>query len=183
MSGSSGAPPMSRHELLVRAKGGDGQAFADLVRPHRSMLWAVCLRVTNHPQDAEDALQDCLVAAWHNLANFRGESAISTWLYRIASNAAVAIAKKRNRVDPVEEIILPASDDSGQVEARMVVAEALGQLTPEHREILVLRELCDMTYDQIADQQGVGVQTVKSRLNRARSRMREVLESTGYRHD
>ncbi len=180
--GSSGSVSSAeeRVRLLERAREGDGQAFGQLVGHHRSMLWAVCLRITNNPQDAEDALQDCLIAAWHNLAKFRGDSAVSTWLYRIAANAALAVARKTQRVDPVEEIIVTAPDQVSRLEADLIVHRALAELSETHRETLVLRELCDFTYEQVAAHQGVPVQTVKSRLNRARAALKEVLVASGY---
>ncbi len=139
------------------------------------MLWSVCYRIAGNQFDAEDAVQDALTAAWHHLDSFRGEAAVSTWLYRIAANAALAIARRR-QPEPVEDIPeTPTRDFSDQVADADLVHAALAQLSPPFRTALVLRELCDLSYDEIAVQQGVGVQTVKSRLNRARRMLKDAL--------
>ena len=77
-------------ELIALAKQGDRRAFNALVEPYRDRLWAVCLRTTRHRADAEDALQDCLIAVWQNIGKFRGEAGIATWMFRIASNASIS---------------------------------------------------------------------------------------------
>lgn len=165
--------------LLERARTGDAVAFARLVEQHRSLLWSVCYRITLNQHDAEDALQDGLLAAWHHLASFRGEAALSTWLYRIAANAALAVARRRVP-EPVEMVPEePGYDLADAVVDRDLVQVALRTLPPDFREAVVLRELCDFTYDQIAAHQQVSVQTVKSRLNRGRSRLRAELQVAG----
>jgi RNA polymerase sigma-70 factor (ECF subfamily) len=163
-------------ELVVQAREGSQDAFAMLVQRHRRMIWSVCLRITADRHDAEDAVQDALVAAWHHLGSFRGEAALSTWLYRNAANAATAIVRRR-RPEPMEELPLPdVADFSGALADVDLVQTALAQLPLAFRQALVLRELCDLTYEQIAAQQGVGIQTVKSRLHRGRSMLKAVLE-------
>jgi len=163
-------------ELVARAREGSQDAFAMLVQRHRRMVWSVCLRITADRHDAEDAVQDALVSVWHHLDSFRGESAFSTWLYRIAANAATAIVRRR-RPEPMEELPLPdVSDFAGRLADVDLVQAALAQLPLAFRQALVLRELCDLTYDQIASEQGVGVQTVKSRLHRGRAMLKVVLE-------
>lgn len=161
--------------LLSRARDGDGLAFAELVGGHRQLLWSVCYRITLDRFDAEDALQDCLLAAWHHLHTFRGEAAVSTWLYRIAANAALAIARRRTP-EPTEDLpAQPTPDLADRVVDRDAVQGALRQLPPNFRSVLVLRELCDLSYEQIAEHEHIPVQTVKSRLNRARAQLRDVL--------
>jgi RNA polymerase sigma factor (sigma-70 family) len=157
-------------ELIRRAAGGDARAFADVLEPYRERMWAVCLRITGHRHDAEDALQDALTAAWRNLARFRGDARLSTWLHRIAANAALKQVARR-RETPVEEFPDLVVDEPGlasEVVDRDAVARALALLPPDFRAALVLREYGDLSYEEIAEAQGVGVQTVKSRLNRAR---------------
>lgn len=164
-------------DLLARARAGDSRAFEDLVMPHRNRLWGVCLRVTGSTQDAEDALQDCLLAAWRNLDRFRGDAAVGTWLYRIAANAAVGVVRRRREVVgevPDRPDPAPAAEDV--LVLRDEVEAALRLVPLDFRVALVLREYGDLTYDEIAAHQGVGVQTVKSRLNRARSSVRAALE-------
>lgn len=167
------------HELVRRAQAGDESAFSALVTMHRDRLWAVCYRITNDRHDAEDALQDALIAAWHNIARFRAESTITTWLHRIAANAAIAVAKRRRRADlrdDADTFDKPTSDPAAGIADRDAVRWALAQLPPAFREAVVLRELCDFTYEQIAEHQSVSIQTVKSRLNRGRSLLRKALD-------
>lgn len=173
--------------LLERARAGDESAFAALVTPRRVRLWSVCLRVVGDRHDAEDALQDALTAAWLHLGSFRGEAKFDTWLYRIASNAALAVARRRRErtVDPDDLGDLGGHGDAaragGHRDHADTVADtdrvrrALAALPEQFREAVVLRELADMTYDDIAAHQGVGVQTVKSRLNRARAQLAAAL--------
>ncbi len=169
--------PTDPSTLVRRAQAGDEQAFGALVTMHRDRLWSVAYRITNDRHDAEDALQDALTAAWHHLARFRGESSISTWLYRITANAAIAVAKRRRRSELRDELPERAggTDVADGVVVRDAVRAALDELPPAYRETMVLRELCDFTYDQIAAHQQVGIQTVKSRLSRGRAILRDRL--------
>jgi RNA polymerase sigma factor (sigma-70 family) len=158
-----------------RAADGDAQAFAVLVAEHRDRAWAVCLRITGHRHDAEDALQDALAAAWRNLGGYRGDARFATWLHRIAANAALRVAGMRREV-AVDELPEPAgSEFEPDVVDRDAVTAALALLPPEFRSALVLREYADLSYAEIAEAQGVGIQTVKSRLNRGRRAMAALL--------
>lgn len=167
-------------ELLRRAVDGDGRAFADLVATHRDRTWAVCLRITGDRYDAEDALQEALAAAWRNLARFRGDARFGTWLHRIAANAALKVVERRRDVSLEEVPDQPgsASEFTQTIVERDAIGAALALLPPEFRTALVLREYADMSYVEIAEAQGVGVQTVKSRLNRARRAVHAVLQSS-----
>lgn len=173
--------PKTEAELLALAKQGDRAAFNALVTPYRDRLWAVCLRTTRHRADAEDALQDCLIAAWQNLSKFRGESGVGTWMFRIASNASLAIVRRRREVLPEEDSVFenvnPSRDHANKVADQDRVQRALKVLPEDFRVALVLREYGDYSYQEIADYQQVGVQTVKSRLNRARTMLQRELGS------
>ncbi|MAU83766.1 MAG: RNA polymerase subunit sigma [Gordonia sp.] len=177
---------MDEAALLMQAREGDQRAFAEVVTAHRNHVWAVCLNICGNPHDAEDALQNTLVAAWQNLHKFRGEARFSTWLHRIAANNALTVVRKRKTntqitdfSDPEESVQL-ADDDAAprfdeHIALRDSLRDALSQLPAEFREAIVLREFGDLTYADIAVQQGVGIQTVKSRLNRARTQLRDIL--------
>ncbi|MCF3938557.1 RNA polymerase sigma factor [Gordonia tangerina] len=177
---------MDEAALLMQAREGDQRAFAEVVTAHRNHVWAVCLNICGNPHDAEDALQNTLVAAWQNLHKFRGEARFSTWLHRIAANNALTVVRKRkintqitDFSDPEESVQL-ADDDAAprfdeHIALRDSLRDALSQLPAEFREAIVLREFGDLTYADIAVQQGVGIQTVKSRLNRARTQLRDIL--------
>ena len=166
-------------ELLERARTGDQNAFAELVGRYRGRTWAVCLRIAGNQHDAEDALQNALTAAWQNLDKFRGDAKFSTWIHRIAANAALAVIRKRRDM-PDENIDTNLASSAPRIDERVAVVEAvqsaLTKLPEAFREAIVLREYAELTYADIAAHQGVPVQTVKSRINRARTQLREILE-------
>lgn len=166
-------------DLIVRARDGDAAAFVALVTPHRDRTWSVCLRITGNQSDAEDALQDALTAAWLHLDRFRSDARFGTWLYRIASNAALAIIRRRRDIahEEIDSEALSVSDHATRVTDVAVVRMAIQSLPDHLREAIVLREIGDLTYEEIARHQNIGVQTVKSRLSRARSALASSLES------
>ncbi len=86
---------MTDGELLALCRQGHETAFAELVGRYRHRLWSICFRVAGNREDAEEAVQDTLTSAWQNLHKFRGEAKVSTWLYRIAANASLAVVRKR----------------------------------------------------------------------------------------
>ncbi|MGW4477956.1 sigma-70 family RNA polymerase sigma factor [Rhodococcus triatomae] len=167
--------------LLARAREGDQRAFAQLVEAHRNHVWAVCLSTTGNAHDAEDALQNTLIAAWQHLDRFRGESRFGTWLHRIAVNNALMVVRKRKPDTDLTDFTdddartVTLTDDGPRFDDRIAdhdaLRAALALLPEDFRTALVLRELGDLTYADIAEHQGVGVATVKSRLNRARTQL------------
>jgi RNA polymerase sigma factor (sigma-70 family) len=161
--------------LLQLCREGDSRAFGELVVRHRAHAWAVCLQITGHHHDAEDAFQDALTAAWQNLHRFRGDAKFSTWLHRIAANAALATTRRRTpdptAPDDLVELHDPASLTADRVADVDVVRRALAQLPEDFRAAIVLREFAELSYADIAAHQGVGVQTVKSRISRARTQL------------
>jgi RNA polymerase sigma-70 factor (ECF subfamily) len=158
-------------ELLAWAREGDQRAFAALVEPHRRVLVSVCARIATDDGTAQDAVQAALLAAWRNIVSFEGRSRFSTWLCQIGHNAALAQVRRR-RPEPVAEVPEPATArpalSGDTVTTVHTVRWALGKLPPDFRAALVLREFADLTYDEIAEAQGIPVQTVKSRIARAR---------------
>lgn len=173
------SPP---NDAVARARAGDPDAFAELVAAHRNKLWSICLRITGNEYDAEDALQDALTAAWLHLGTFRGDASFGTWCYRIAANASLAVVKKRRETptDTFEHLDAAAGGDfTAALADRDRINAALAVLPVQFREAIVLREYGDFTYEQIAAHQGVGVQTVKSRLNRARTALAARLAESG----
>lgn len=163
---------------LAAARDGDSAAFQRLVQVHAERAWAVCYRITGNTHDAEDALQDALISAWQHLARFRGEARFGTWLYRIAANAALAVIRRRRDVlvgDLPEPPRSHASDHVSRLAEADQIETALRTLPKSFREALILREYGGLTYVEIAEHQHIPVQTVKSRLNRARKAMRTEL--------
>jgi RNA polymerase sigma-70 factor (ECF subfamily) len=165
-------------ELAVLAAGGDQTAFAELMTRHRPRLYAVCRRVTCHDQDAQEALQETMILAWKRLGEFDGRSAVGTWLYRVATNAAIDEVRRRKRApEPAAELPEASAGRGadGAVVARLDVDRALAQLPPQYRAVVVLRELCDLSYKEIADLRDIPVDTVKSQLSRGRQALVELL--------
>ncbi|WP_295644178.1 RNA polymerase sigma factor [uncultured Corynebacterium sp.] len=169
-------------ELLVKAQDGDGKAFGELAKDAWSRMYAVCLSITGNKADAEDALQNALTSAWRNLHRFDGGARFSTWAYRIASNSALQLVRSRRELPDEDAGVNEVAAGTGvdrQVAASMVVRDALQTLAPEFREAITLREYAGMSYAEIAQHQGIGVQTVKSRISRARRKLLSALEEAG----
>lgn len=135
-------------------------------------MYRVALRLLGDEREAEDAAQDALLQAWRSMGEFRGDSAFSTWLYRIVSNRCLNVLRARRPLQTLDHD-RPARDASVErtVEARLElgdVARAITQLTPEQRLPLVLREIEHCSHEEIAQILDVSVSAVKSRLHRAR---------------
>lgn len=167
-------------ELLARHVAGDPDAFTELVRRHRDRLWAVALRTTGDPDDAADALQDALISAFRRADQFRGESAVTTWLHRIVVNAALD-RMRRAAVRPA--VSLPQGEDGvtldipdkqdaiGQREDRLVITQALADLPDDQRQAVVLVDIEGYSVEEAAAMIGCPAGTVKSRCSRGRSKL------------
>jgi len=174
-------------DLVERARRGDGDAFGMLVVRHQDRIYTAVLRFCGDAEDARDIVQRAFLNAWRRLASFKGDSAFSTWMYRIAFNESVSFRREGGRRKLVslqgrdgEPGPEPADDrrpgdrlDSD--ENRRKVQEALNLLDPEERKILILKELDDRSYDEIAEILEIPKGTVRSRLFRAREALREKL--------
>ena len=178
-------------ELVARAKGGDEAAFEQLVTAHEKKIYALCLRMCENEEDAQEAAQDAFLAAWTGLSTFREDAAFSTWLYRLAVNACTDILRRRKRrgqgvsLDD-EEIFLEIEDTAPtperaleQKETVALVGEALDALPSDYRQVLVLRELHQLSYQEISEITSLELGTVKSRISRGRTLMRNYLMAAG----
>lgn len=183
-----------KEELLVqRAKEGDQEAFGELVRLYEKKVYALTVRICKNPEDAAEAAQEAFLAAWQGLKFFRGEASFSTWLYRLASNACVDLLRREQRHRAAagpslndEETYIDAADDGAtpqelaeRAELREQIEEGLRSLSPEHREVLLLRELHQLSYEEIAQALELDSGTVKSRISRGRRSLRNFLLKTG----
>ena len=165
-------------ELVAAAQRGDTAALDQLLRLHFDRIHAVCRRITGNPHDAADASQNALIAIVKALPRFDGRSSFATWAYRIATNASLDELRRRGR-----RPALAIADDDGPTELldttswrfdeqladRDAIETALGALPDDFRIPLVMRDLLDLEYAEIADQLGVPLGTVKSRIARGRA--------------
>lgn len=182
---------MNESELIQAARGGDEAAFEQLVRLHEKKIYNLCLRMCGDREDAAEAAQDTFLALWRGLDSFREEAALSTWLYRLASNACIDLLRRNKRtVDGVslddEEQHFEISDRAPtpeqhveRQETQKLVGEALAALPPDYRQVLVLRELHQLSYAEISEVTALELGTVKSRINRARLLLRNYLAAGG----
>jgi RNA polymerase sigma-70 factor (ECF subfamily) len=174
-------------ELLSGHVAGDRDAFGVLFARHRDRLWAVAVRTLGDPEEAADALQDAVIAAFRRADSFRGDSAVTTWLHRIVVNAAldrmrrraarlVAACQDENALDALANAGRPAVDPSGSSDTAIDVRAALQQLVPEQQAALVLVDMLGYPVADAAQVLGVSEGTVKSRAARGRARLLPRLE-------
>ena len=180
-------------ELLIRrAQRGDADAFAQLLLEHQKNVYNLCYRMAGNPDDAMDLSQETFLRAWRCLDQYQFASAFSTWLYRLCSNICIDFLRRRRRQQTVpltfedadgEEQTYAVPDaqplPEEQVELKLTretLAAAMAQLLPEHRAVLQLRVVNEMSYEQIADVLDIQIGTVKSRLSRARNQLKKILE-------
>ena len=182
----------SREQQLVSAaRDGDMDAFEALVHLYEKRVFALTLRMCGNPEDAAEAAQEAFLAAWQGLAFFRGEASFSTWLYRLTTNAAIDWLRREKRhrgMDDVTDLELPddgpgPQDQAEQAETQQTVRRALGQLSEEHRQVLLLRYMQELDYAEIAAALEISEGTVKSRISRAKMRLRELLDGSGNLFD
>lgn len=174
---------------LRKAKDGDQDAFGCLVRAYEKRVFALTRRLCADPSDAEEAAQDAFLAVWQGLPNFRGEASFSTWLYRLTANACADILRRRQRRSGQDEPLdqaetLPARGPGPQEaaerkELRSAIEAGLRQLPEDYRTALILREIQQLSYEEIAAATGAELGTVKSRISRGRRQLRNFLLATG----
>lgn len=176
--------------LIAACRQGDTAAFGELVRRHQDRLYNVVYRLVGNAEDAQDVVQEAFLSAYQSLDGFKGDARFFTWLYRIAFNTAVS-HKRRQRVI----VSLDANRSRGglpepldcseetrpgyaleQADQERLVHEALQRLSPEHRAVLVLKDLEGQKYETMAEILQVPIGTIRSRLHRARLELRELLE-------
>ncbi|MFM1852147.1 MAG: hypothetical protein RIS54_1831 [Verrucomicrobiota bacterium] len=194
---SSKAQEVALDRLLVdRFKKGDQSAFDEMVTRYWDRIYSMVNQLLRNTQDAEEVTQDAFIRAHRGLAQFRGDSAFSTWLYQIATNLArnrywYWWRRKRDKSISLDQPIGPEGDmtladvipakvetpDDITVTQEFVdrIGEAMEKLGTKHREILVLRNVKNLSYEEIAEVLGISVGTVKSRIARARESLRDKL--------
>lgn len=173
--------------LLARAVDGDDLAFDVLVDRYAARVYAICWRYFGSNEEAEDAAQGAFLALYRGMSSFRGSSAFSTWMYRVATNACHDLARRNARLPrtvPLDDDRSPGGHDVLDPTAldRLIATElhadlraALAELEPEQRHAVVLRDVVGASYDDIAGLQGVATGTAKSRVHRGHTRLAELL--------
>jgi len=184
LSRSGGGGEASDEALAAAANAGDRAALEVLLARHVDRVHAICRRVTGHPEDALDATQEALIALTRGLHRYDGRSLFTTWLYRVATNAALDELRRRKRRPEPAELVedRPLGGMAGAsapvesaVVARLDVDAALAGLSAEFRAAVVLRDLCDLDYAEIAEVLDVPIGTVRSRIARGRAAIADQL--------
>ena len=173
--------------LLRRAQGGDPEAFGQLMEPLEQLVWRVCWHYTGDREAASDCGQDTMLRVWRSLGSYRGDSAFESWVYRIAANCCMDWLRKKKgdrsvSMEPMREQGFDPADSSPGTEAQVIASDerqrlrnAIALLPEEQREALVLTQLERVPYEEAARMLGVSEGTVKSRVNRAKTRLKEIL--------
>ena len=178
---------------IAAARNGDQESFEKLVRLYEKRVFSLTSRMCRNSADAEEAAQEAFLAAWQALPAFRGDASFATWLYRLVSNACVDILPREGRHQAMagpsldDEESSPEPPDKSpsphalaeRAELRRQIEAGLAALPPEYRQVLILREIHQCTYDEIAQICSIDLGTVKSRINRGRKRLRKILLESG----
>ncbi len=180
-------------DLVARCQRGDAAAFDTLVTRYRGKIYAMIYNMVRNEQDAWDLAQDAFLKAWKSMAKFRGQAAFFTWLYRIAMNVTIDWVRKKRVAGEAEfdDAVPPGDIEPGaptaprpellparqleNAEIRARIDEAITRLTPEHRAVILLREMDGLEYQEIADTLEISIGTVMSRLFYARKKLQAQL--------
>ena len=172
---------IQEQQWVEAAQSGDQAAFESLVHLYEKRVLALTGRMCRNPEDAAEAAQEAFLAAWQGLASFRGESSFSTWLYRLASNACVDLLRREGRRRAAagpslndEELNLDVADPAPSPQEAAERRELR-----QHRQVLILREMHQLSYDEIAQVLQLDIGTVKSRISRGRKQLRNFLLCSG----
>jgi RNA polymerase sigma-70 factor (ECF subfamily) len=192
--GGEGVEEIADAVLVSRSQAGDMKAYDSLVIRHRNRIFAMIRNMTHHEADAWDLTQDVFIKAWNALANFEAKAKFSTWLYRIAHNVVYDWNRRKkhdmagelndeifenDRIDP-SAIAIPhvggsPDEQMAMGELKTKIEAALAKISPEHREIVILKDVQGLAYKEIADVMGCTIGTVMSRLFYARQKLQALL--------
>jgi RNA polymerase sigma-70 factor (ECF subfamily) len=184
----------SELDLVKRCQAGDTEAFDQLVSRYRTRVFGMIYNMVHNEQDAWDLSQDSFLKAWKSIARFRGQSSFYTWIYRIVTNVTIDWLRKKQvkgggaefndelqvrEVDPAARTVPKAEAEPHermeQSEIRARIDGAIQQLSPEHRAVILMKEMEDMQYHEIAEALGCSIGTVMSRLFYARKKLQNLL--------
>jgi RNA polymerase sigma-70 factor (ECF subfamily) len=180
--GVKASPQFEELELIHRSQAGDTEAFGELVTKYRSKLFTMACAMVGNENDAWDLAQEGFLKAWQSIHRFQGRSSFYTWLYRITINVTTDSLRRQSRRSEVElddaiPSFLPGPGvNFERAEIREQVYAALAQLTPEHRAVIVLKEIEDLYYHEIAEILNLSIGTVMSRLFYGRKKLQSILK-------
>jgi RNA polymerase sigma-70 factor (ECF subfamily) len=166
----------SPQEWLPAAQQGERWALEQFYALHHAQIYTLCLRMLGRAEDAEDAMQSAFVHAFRALPRFRQESCVKTWLYRIAVNEALSLLRRRRHAPAPLDENTPAIDGLPDLTQQLAVRQALAQVRPDTRTLLILRYWEQLSYEEIMAVLGFSLPTVKMRLSRARDEFRKCYE-------
>lgn len=174
--------------LLRRAQRGDADAFEQLMTPLENLIWRVCWHYTGQRETASDCAQEAMIRIWRSLDGYRGECAFESWVYRIAANCSMDAMRKQKRdksesIEPMREAGFDPPDPEPGTEEKVIaeerrrrLRECITRLPEDQREALILTQLEGVSYEEAAARLGTSEGTVKSRVNRAKAKLKEWLE-------
>jgi RNA polymerase sigma-70 factor, ECF subfamily len=179
------------HRLIADCLKGETAAFGELVRRYQDRLFNTVFRLVDSAEDAQDVVQEAFLHAYQSLDRFKGDAQFFTWLYRIAVNSAISLKRKQRtvvslHVDREGQGGVPEPHDVSErsqpdlalerADEERRIQTALNRISPEHRAVLILKDLEDQKYETMAEILQVPIGTIRSRLHRARLELRDVLE-------
>lgn len=180
--------------LIERSRQGDVDAFEDLIKDYKKVAYNIALRVLRNVEDAEDASQEALIKVFKNIRNFNMQSTFKVWMYRIVVNTCIDFKRKKNlNVVSIDETIdlggngqirREIADDSNNPDILLeknfdskLINDAVNKLEDDYKTIIILRDIQGFSYTEISEILTCNIGTVKSRLNRARKSLKEILEN------
>lgn len=185
-------------ELMRRAASGEDAAFESLVRHFEGMVYSFALQSLRRREDAEDATQEVFLKLWRTLGTWRDEASVKTYIMRIARNTVIDMIRRRNS-HPTDSLTVEDDDDNDRQldiadtdttsnpaadyarrEQIEEVRRAIDELDADHRELIILRDINGLSYDEIAEATGLYPGTVKSRLSRAREKLKNILKTRNF---
>jgi len=177
-------------DTIILAQGGNMEAFEEIYRAMSDLIYNVAYRITNNAQDAEEATQDVFIKIHRHLKGFGFRSSFKTWAYRIAVNTAINRAKKRSKEIGLvtgyneglrsQETVNYTRRDMEKRDAQAAVSDILDKLNPEQRACCVLRNIEGLSYKEISEALKININTVRSRLKRARERLLALKKGVVY---
>lgn len=186
---------LTEQELVARAKAGDQEAFEQLVLDNQNRVYSLTVRLVGDREEGADLAQEAFFKAWQGLSSFQGESSFSTWVYRLATNVCIDCLRRRKRRREVEDAVSLDDEEAGwaepvdwsqdpqrqleRAELSRAVSRGLEALPEHHKNVLVMRELSGLSYQEIGRALELDMGTVKSRIARARLALRKILLADG----